>query len=176
MSPVRIWEAGLLYKCPGSVAAYHDCLSRNRLGFEFRPGRNSVLYQIHNNFYQYHLIIFNSAVRNVPDPVLGPGIKKRSAGRCRRDQEASPRREPEHDLAAGLPPVKVSLGEEDPDTGPDTALAVAGIQRLDNLADMAALLVRDGPEDVEMGRSRHKNFRCFKGDCFHRGFFHGVSW
>jgi hypothetical protein len=26
-------------KCPGSVAAHHVCLSRRRLGFEFRPGR-----------------------------------------------------------------------------------------------------------------------------------------
>jgi hypothetical protein len=44
MSPVRIREAGYtVEKCPGSVAAYHDCLSRNRLGFEFRPGRRFVL-------------------------------------------------------------------------------------------------------------------------------------
>lgn len=45
MSPVRIWEAGLTVpKCPGSVVAYHDCLSRNRLGFEFRPGRHPFLF------------------------------------------------------------------------------------------------------------------------------------
>ena len=27
--------------CPGSVAAYHEALSRLRHGFEFRPGRSS---------------------------------------------------------------------------------------------------------------------------------------
>ena len=38
-------------KCPGSVAAYHDCLSRNRLGFEFRPGRRFSVFVISIKIY-----------------------------------------------------------------------------------------------------------------------------
>ena len=30
----------LVTACPGSVAAYHEALSRLRLGFKFRPGRH----------------------------------------------------------------------------------------------------------------------------------------
>ena len=38
MSPVRIWEAGPK-KCPDSVGAYHEALSRLRPGFDSRSGR-----------------------------------------------------------------------------------------------------------------------------------------
>ena len=67
MSPVRIWEAGLTVpkKCPGSVVAYHDCLSRNRLGFEFRPGR---CYNFHFCLSDLLKIVYNSS-----DPAMGPG-------------------------------------------------------------------------------------------------------
>jgi hypothetical protein len=103
-------------------------------------------------------------------------MKKISAGGCRLYKETPPGRKPEDDLAAGLPPVKISLGEEDPDPGPDTALAVAGIEFLDNLADVAALFICDSLEDVKMDRCWHKNFRSFKGNCFHGCFFHITSW
>jgi hypothetical protein len=102
--------------------------------------------------------------------------KKNLTGGLRLDQEPSPGREPEDDLAAGLPSVEVSLGEEDPDTGPDTVLAVNRTQTIDNLADVAALLVRDRPEDIEMDGRWLEHVRRCKGDCFHSGFFHDVSW
>ena len=102
-------------------------------------------------------------------------IKKNSTGGCLQDKEAPLRIEPEQDLAGGLPPIKISLGEEDPDTRPDTALTVARIQVLDNLIDVAALVVCNRPEDVKLGRSWHKNFRCFEGNFWHSNVFHTAS-
>ena len=40
--------------CPGSVAAYHEALSRLRHGFEFRPGRSSFTSHLFGIPYRYH--------------------------------------------------------------------------------------------------------------------------
>jgi hypothetical protein len=73
------------------------------------------------------------------------------------DQQAPPGSEPENDFTAGFAPVKTSPGQEDPDAGPDAALAETGVQRLDNLPDAAALVVCDSPEDGEMSLGWFEN-------------------
>jgi hypothetical protein len=67
----------------------------------------------------------------------------------------------------GFPPVKISFGEEDPDTGTDTALTMGGMQRVYDMAYVAALFVSDRLENSNMRGGRYKYLGCFKYDLFH---------
>jgi len=83
------------------------------------------------------------------------------------DQKSATGREAQNNLAAGFSSIKISFGEEDTDTRPDTAFTVGGMQRVHNITDMAALLVCNSTEDIDLDVRGHKDFRGCKGYFFH---------
>jgi hypothetical protein len=100
--------------------------------------------------------------------------EKMSTGWFCLDEETALGREPENDLAAGFSSVEIALGEEDPDAGPDAAFAVGRVQHVNVIGYVAALLLRHGLEDCEMGGRRFKDFRSLIGNFLHS--FHNSSW
>ena len=95
------------------------------------------------------------------------GYEKELTGRFRLEEETTTGCEPEYDLAAGFSPVKIAFGEEDPDRRPDTVLAVVGLQRMNNMTYVAALLVSNCLENIDVRWGRHKDLGSFVGDFFH---------
>jgi hypothetical protein len=112
-------------------------------------------------------------IRGPAEPAGAGSFIPRSAGIPGLEEEPAAGGEAQDDPAAGLSPVKTTLGQENMDTGPDTALAAVGRQCLHDVADMTALAVGNSPEDIDLEFRWHKNFRGFVGDLFH-GFHSGI--
>ena len=74
------------------------------------------------------------------------GLEKETATGC----------QPENNFAAGFPPVKITLGKKDADSGPDTALASGGIQRVHDMIYMAPLFISNCLENINLDWGGHK--------------------
>ncbi len=64
--------------------------------------------------------------------------------------------QPENNLAAGFPPIKITLGKKDADPGPDSALASGRIQRVHDMIYMAPLFISNCLEDINLDWGGHK--------------------